>query len=104
MPTPNPTLNPAPPPVVTLQGGGLFLTRSWTGSGSFLDAEAGKTFTAVVDYGDGTGAMRLTLNGNHFVLAHVFPGGLLARSYTITVVVTDSNGVSGYAAESVTIL
>jgi hypothetical protein len=58
----------------------------------------------VVDYGDGTGAMRLTLNGNHFVLAHVFPGGLLARSYTITVVVTDSNGVSGYAAESVTIL
>lgn len=104
MPTPNPTLNPAPPPVVTLQGGGLFLTRSWTGSGSFLDAEAGKTFTAVVDYGDGHGAMRLTLNGNHFVLAHVFPGGLLARSYTITVVVTDSSGVSGYAAESVTIL
>ena len=81
------------------------MVREWFGSGSFLDAEAGgKTFTAVVDYGDGTGAMPLTLNGNHFVLAHVFPRGLRAHTYTVTVVVTDSNGVSGYAAESVTIL
>lgn len=101
--SPNPT--PDPPPVVTLKGGGVFLTRSWSGSGSFLDADAaGKTFTAVVHYGDGSGALRLTLNGNDFVLAHVFPAGALAHTYTVTVVVTDGNGVSGYAAESVTIL
>lgn len=91
--------------MVTLKGGGVFLTRSWSGSGSFLDADAaGKTFTAVVHYGDGSGALRLTLNGNDFVLAHVFPAGALAHTYTVTVVVTDGNGVSGYAAESVTIL
>jgi len=102
---PTPTPNPDPAPVVTLKGGGVYLTRQWAGSGNFLDVSvAGKTFTAVVYYGDGSGAMPLTLNGHHFVLQHVYPDTTLAHTYTVTVVVTDSNGVSGHASMSVTII
>lgn len=79
--------------------------REWVGSGSFLDASAGrKTFTAVVRYGDGTGWMKLTLNGTHFVLEHVYPAATIAHTYTVTVVVTDNFGVSGDELISVTII
>jgi HD domain len=104
-PTPSPTSNPDRPPVVTLKGGGVFASRDWTGSGTFYDADAaGKTFTAVVHYGDGGGAMPLTLNGNHFVLSHKYPGTSKMRTYTVTVIVTDNLGVSGSASMTVTIL
>jgi HD-GYP domain-containing protein (c-di-GMP phosphodiesterase class II) len=102
---PTPTPNPDPAPVVTLKGGGVYVMRQWAGSGNFLDVSfAGKTFTAVVYYGDGSGAMPLTLNGHHFVLQHVYPGATLPHTYTVTVVVTDSSGVSGHASMSVTII
>jgi hypothetical protein len=79
--------------------------RQWFGSGSFLDASAGgKTYTAAVRYGDGTGWMPLTLNGNHFVLEHVYPAKPTPHAYTVTVVVTDNHGVSGYTSISVTIM
>jgi hypothetical protein len=91
--------------VVTLKGGGTFLVRSWTGSGSFYDANPGDTFTAVVHYGDGSGAKQLTLSGNHFTLSHTFPNPGLSHEYTVTVTVTDvTEGVSGSSSESVTIL
>jgi HD domain len=104
-PAPSPTPRPDPPPVVSLKGGGVSVMRQWFGSGNFMDASAGgKTYTAVVRYGDGTGWMRLALNGNHFVLEHVYPAGTIAHTYTVTVVVTDNHGVSGYASISVTII
>jgi HD-GYP domain-containing protein (c-di-GMP phosphodiesterase class II) len=104
-PTPSPTTNPDPRPVVTLKGGGVFATRQWSGSGSFFDAAAaGKTFTAVVHYGDGGGAEPLVLNGNHFVLSHKYSGTSHTRTYTVTVTVTDNFGVSGSASMTVTIL
>ncbi len=79
--------------------------RGWFGSGTFLDASAGgKTYTAVVRYGDGGGWMPLALNGNHFVLEHFYPASATAHTYTVTVVVTDNHGVSGYKSISVTIL
>jgi HD-GYP domain-containing protein (c-di-GMP phosphodiesterase class II) len=104
-PTPSPTPNPDPRPVVTLKGGGVFASRVWSGSGSFFDADAaGRTFTAVVHYGDGGGAEPLVLDGNHFLLAHKYSGTSHVRTYTVTVVVTDNFGVSGSASMTVTIL
>jgi HD-GYP domain-containing protein (c-di-GMP phosphodiesterase class II) len=104
-PSPSPTPRLDPPPVVSLKGGGVDVMREWVGSGSFLDASAGrKTFTAVVRYGDGTGWMKLTLNGTHFVLEHVYPAATIAHTYTVTVVVTDNFGVSGDESISVTII
>jgi HD-GYP domain-containing protein (c-di-GMP phosphodiesterase class II) len=104
-PSPSPTPITDPPPVVTLKGGGVFVMPEWIGSGSFLDASlAGSSFTAVVYYGDGSGAMPITLNGSRFVLEHVYPAGTLVHVYTVTVVVTDEHGVSGHASMSVTII
>jgi hypothetical protein len=104
-PSPSPTPRPDPPPVVTLKGGGVSVMRQWYGSGSFLDASAGgKTYTALVRYGDGSGWMPLQLNGNHFVLEHFYPASSIPHTYTVTVVVTDNHGVSGYASISVTII
>ena len=104
-PSPSPTPNPDPPPVVTLKGGGVYVTHQWSGSGAFHDASAGgKTFTATVRYGDGSGMMPLTLDGNHFVLEHVYPAAAVSHTYTVIVIVTDNHGVSGYASMSVTII
>jgi hypothetical protein len=81
------------------------MMRQWFGFGSFMDASAGgKTYTAAVRYGDGTGWMHLALDGNHFLLEHFFPGATVAHTYTVTVVITDNHGVSGYASIRVTII
>ncbi len=94
-PTPTPTPTPAPdlPPVVTVQPGGLAVLGSFSGSGSFTDSDlADHTFTATVAYGDGSGVKALTLNGTRFVLSHTY--GTLLGTYTVTVTVTDNDGVS----------
>ena len=100
-PTAAPTPTPDPPPVVTVQVGGIAVLGSLSGSGSFTDSDlAGHTFTATVDYGDGSGRQRLTLNGPQFVLSHTY--STLLKTYTVTVIVTDNDGVSGSASASVT--
>jgi PKD domain len=91
---------PDPPPVVTVDAGGLAVLGVFNGSGSFTDSNlAGHTFTATVNYGDGSGAHPLTLNGTTFTLAHTY-GPL--RTYTVTVTVTDDQGVSGSGTTTVT--
>ncbi len=100
-PTATPTPVPDPPPVVTVQVGGIAVLGSLSGSGSFTDSNfAGRTFTATVDYGDGTGVHALTLNGPNFGLSHTY--STLLKTYTLTVIVTDNDGVSGSASASVT--
>ena len=63
--------------------------------GSFSDT-ADDSWTATVDYGDGTGAVPLALNGTSFNLDHVYavPG-----VYIVTVTVTD--GYGGVGTDSV---
>jgi HD-GYP domain-containing protein (c-di-GMP phosphodiesterase class II) len=103
-PTPTPTPPPDQPPVVTVNPGGLaVLGRFRNGAGSFADADfAGDTFTATVNYGDGTGPLPLHLNGTTFVLSHNY-GGLLG-TFPVTVTVTDNEGLSGSGSTTVTVV
>ena len=99
-PTPTPTPVPDQPPVVTVNGGGLEIIGAFNGSGSFTDSNvAGHTFTATVNYGDGSGTHALTLNGTTFTLSHTYGPW---RTYTVTVTVTDDQGVSGTGTTTVT--
>jgi HD-GYP domain-containing protein (c-di-GMP phosphodiesterase class II) len=104
-PTPTPTPTPPPdlPPVVTVKAGGVAVLGSFSGSGSFTDSDlAGHTFSATVNYGDGSGTHALTLTGTKFVLSHAYSA--ILRSYTITVTVTDNDGVSGSGSTTVTVV
>ena len=50
------------------------------------------TWTATVDYGDGSGSQALPLTGKTFELSHVYADN---GSYTVTVTVNDDDGGSG---------
>jgi hypothetical protein len=90
--------------VVTVNAGGLAVLGAFhNGSGSFTDADyAGHTFTATVNYGDGSATMPLTLNGKTFTLSHTYAA--ILTTYTITVIVTDNDGVSGSGSTTVTVI
>jgi PKD repeat protein len=69
-------------------------------AGSFTDPDLGDTWTAAVDYGDGTGLQALALIGNTFQLGHVYADN---GAYTVTVAVTDSDAQVGGDSLSVTV-
>jgi HD-GYP domain-containing protein (c-di-GMP phosphodiesterase class II) len=104
--TPTPTPPPPPPdqpPVVTVNPGGVALLGGFSGSGSFTDPDlAGDTFTATVNYGDGSPTVPLTLTGTTFVLAHNYRA--LIAGYKITVTVTDGEGMSGSGSTTVSVI
>ena len=68
------------------------LGRSFTDPGN-------DTWSATVDYGDGTGSQTLALSGKSFDLSHKYAN---SGSYTVTVTVTDDDG-SGTATIAVTV-
>src|SRR2546427_723303 len=45
---------------------------TFSSAGSFIDPDAGDTWTATVNYGDGTGLQPLILTGTTFQLSHVY--------------------------------
>lgn len=83
-----------PGPSATIVKGGTF-----TSSGSFTDTNS-DTWTATVDYGDGSGVQPLALTGNTFALSHVYSQ---VGNYTVTVVVTDDSTAAGSATVQVTV-
>lgn len=86
---------------MTVNGALALLTFS--GSGSFTDPDlAGHTYTATVNYGDGTGTHSLALVGTTFTLSHAYSG--LVGTYTITVTVIDNDGVWGQGQATVIVL
>ena len=102
-PTPSPTPTPPPdqPPVVTVNGS-LALFGAFNGSVRFTDADfPGDTFTATVDYGDGSVPVRLRPTSTYFALSHQY--GLLG-SHVVTVTITDEQGVSGSGSTTVVLL
>jgi hypothetical protein len=64
---------------------------TFTRSGSFVDPGT-DTWTATVDYGDGSGAQSLALSGKNFSLSHTYADN---GNYTITVTVTDDDSGAG---------
>jgi hypothetical protein len=90
------------PPVVTVPGG-LAVLGLFSGTGSFSDNDlAADTFTATVNYGDGTGTQPLALSGSRFTLSHNYPALPLLKAYTVTVTITDDDGVQGVGTATVT--
>ena len=73
---------------------------SFVGSGSFTDGDS-SSWSANVNYGDGSGVQGLSLSNKAFSLQHTYtaPG-----VYTVTVTVTDDSGDSGADAIEVTVL
>lgn len=72
----------------------------FTQNGSFTDPGA-DTWTATVDYGDGSGIQALALSGKSFSLSHTYVDN---GSYTITVTVTDDDNGQGSDQVAMTIL
>ena len=82
-------------PTVSAGGNETIPVGPFTRAGSFTDIRAGQTWTATVDFGDGSGAEPLTLNPDGtFTLTHTYaePG-----EYLVTVLVTDGEGNLGLA-------
>ncbi|MBW3592235.1 MAG: hypothetical protein KY396_00895, partial [Actinobacteria bacterium] len=74
---------------------------TFSSSGSFTDPDDGGSWTATVDYGDGSGPQALTLGADKsFALGHVYADD---GSYTVTVTVTDERGASASDTAVVTV-
>ncbi len=61
-------------------------------AGTFADPDPNDSWTATVDYGDGTGAHPLTLEDHSFELNHSYTHN---GTYTVTVTVMDAQGATG---------
>ncbi len=68
-------------------------------NGSFIDAGA-DTWTATVNYGDGSGEQPLALTGHDFTLNHLYAD---SGTYVITVTVLDDNGGNSTRSLTVTV-
>jgi len=94
------TVSNLAPQVNAFAGATLLPGETYGATGSFTDPGP-DSWTATVDYGDGSGAQPLALNGKSFSLSHTYaaPG-----SYTVTVTVTDDGGLSGTRTATVVVL
>lgn len=75
------------PTVGTFAGATIIRGESYGTTGGFTDPGA-DTFTATVNYGDGSGTQPLTLSGTSFSLAHSY---LAAGTFTVVVTVVDDD-------------
>jgi|GEM_PF-6376934 len=86
-------------PVVSMKSGKDYWTNeTFTCSGSFTDS-GDDSWTAVIDFGDGSGAKELKLNDDKtFSVSHSYNS---SGSYVITVTVSDDDGGIGQATQQV---
>ena len=83
------------PQVSAFAGATLLQGETYTSSGSFTDPGA-DTWSARVDYGDGSGPRPLALSGKSFGLSHTYAQ---AGTFTVTVEVGDGTGIGTRTAE-----
>jgi len=72
---------------------------TYSALGSFTDPDS-ISWTATVDYGDGSGVQPLTLSGTNFSLSHLYKDN---GTYTVIVSVTDNQGVIGDTTSTITV-
>ncbi|MBA2686501.1 MAG: PKD domain-containing protein [Gemmatimonadaceae bacterium] len=77
-------------PAIAALGNVVQAAGSYSATGSFADPGA-DSWTATVNYGDGSGVAPLTLSGKNFSLSHAFAPG---NTYTVTVTVSDDDATS----------
>ncbi|MBW3571744.1 MAG: DNA/RNA non-specific endonuclease [Gemmatimonadetes bacterium] len=87
------------PQVAAFAGGQLLQGETYAAAGSFADPGA-DSWTATVDYGDGSGARPLALAGTGFALSHRYAA---AGTFTVTVRVTDDDGAAGVRTATVVV-
>lgn len=89
-------------PIVTLApDASIDEGSNYSSSGSFADSDVDETWTATVDYGDGSGEQPLTLNADKtFTLAHLYIDNGI---FDVVVAVTDSTDRSGSQTTHVTV-
>ncbi|MEO8897811.1 MAG: HD domain-containing phosphohydrolase [Candidatus Dormibacter sp.] len=91
-------------PTILMPGTQLAVLGAYSAGGSFSDSDvAGDSFTATVDYGDGSGVHSLSLNGTSFRLSHTY-GLAVLGNHTVTVTITDDDGGSTSATTTVTVV
>src|SRR5262249_11379348 len=73
--------------------------QRFTHVGSFTDADS-TSWTATVDYGDGTGVRPLPLDGPSFLLNHAYTS---SGRYPIVVCITDDHGATSCGALAVVV-
>lgn len=96
-----PSASAIPPTLVVGPSGNATSGQTFTRTGSFQDGNAIGPFTATVDYGDGSQIQPLALNGDAtFTLSHRYTS---IGIHTITVRVTDANGLTGSSQVTVTV-
>lgn len=96
-PTPTPT--PSAPIINAFSGGNIYVGDTYIATGSFSDPDS-TSWTATVDYGDGSGTQPLTFSGVNFSLSHVYKDNGI---YTVTVSVTDNQGAIGAETATITV-
>ncbi len=88
-----------PPSINALSNATINEGDTYTASGSFSDPDS-TSWTATVDYGDGSGSHVLTLSGTNFSLSHVYSS---SGTFPVTVKVTDNQGATGTGTATVTV-
>jgi DNA/RNA endonuclease G (NUC1)/PKD repeat protein len=94
------TVTNVAPTVNAFAGATLLPGESYSATGSFTDPGP-DSWTATVNYGDGSGTQPLALSGTGFSLGHTYTA---AGTYTVTVTVTDDGGMVGTQTATVTVL
>ncbi len=88
------------PAVAGFAGATLLVGERYAATGSFADADP-DTWTATVDYGDGSLTQALPLAGQAFTLEHTYTR---AGVFAVSVTVRDDDGGAASAAAQVTVL
>ena len=87
-------MNNLAPPVDAGAGGEIDEGGTFVSAGSFTDPGAADSWSATVDYGDGSEIQWLELSGMNFHFSHEYTGHQ-CDPFTVTVTVTDDRGAEG---------